>query len=444
MPKDPSKVGTAASAVTYAGAEAVDRVMARSHVLGGNEVAIDRATPKDRGAGASAAAAAMLPRPPQHEPAQPAAAGRRRRRRLRAWQHGRGGVPARAGGAGGPARRARDRRGAACAPLDAEMCPAKTLRRTAQRQPPGAQRRGAGRQRRGHARPHAARPRRRGYLDAGGAASAGNDCRSTWARCTAAAARPAAAACTAPWRGRAAWAAPPVAGCTPCWRRPPTRHALAGSASFGSLEGGAGAGPGGGLLRVPQRAGAGRAVPPGGAGRRRRRYHHQAGAGGDAFGSYGHGLDALGGGAYAPGYSQDLARTASDALASSWMGGGGGSSAAAPCSTAAGSCTAAAVAPCMAAPAALCTAAARCMAAPTCRQRLHARRLLHAARRRGSMHGPASARAGPRIFVGKLNKDTSEADVKDYFGTFGFVMDVYLPRDRAQQARTSRLRLRHL
>ncbi|RMZ52765.1 hypothetical protein APUTEX25_000884, partial [Auxenochlorella protothecoides] len=63
MPKDPSKAGhRGIGFVTYAGAEAVDRVMARSHVLGGNEVAIDRATPKDRGAGASAAAAAaMLP-----------------------------------------------------------------------------------------------------------------------------------------------------------------------------------------------------------------------------------------------------------------------------------------------------------------------------------------------------------------------------------------------
>ena len=37
-------------------------------------------------------------------------------------------------------------------------------------------------------------------------------------------------------------------------------------------------------------------------------------------------------------------------------------------------------------------------------------------------------RAGPRIFVGKLTKETSEVDVKDYFGRFGFVMDVYLPK----------------
>ncbi|KAL4442951.1 hypothetical protein ABPG77_008442 [Micractinium sp. CCAP 211/92] len=44
--------------------------------------------------------------------------------------------------------------------------------------------------------------------------------------------------------------------------------------------------------------------------------------------------------------------------------------------------------------------------------------------------GPASARAGPRIFVGKLNKDTSEQDVKEHFMRFGFVLDVYLPRDK--------------
>lgn len=42
----------------------------------------------------------------------------------------------------------------------------------------------------------------------------------------------------------------------------------------------------------------------------------------------------------------------------------------------------------------------------------------------------ADARAGPRIFIGKLNKDTSEQDVKDYFSKFGFVMDVYLPKSK--------------
>ncbi|KAF8063059.1 RNP1 [Scenedesmus sp. PABB004] len=49
---------------------------------------------------------------------------------------------------------------------------------------------------------------------------------------------------------------------------------------------------------------------------------------------------------------------------------------------------------------------------------------------RRSAENPAiqSVRAGPRIFIGKLTKDTSEADVKEYFGRFGFVMDVYMPK----------------
>ena len=47
-----------------------------------------------------------------------------------------------------------------------------------------------------------------------------------------------------------------------------------------------------------------------------------------------------------------------------------------------------------------------------------------------SAMGPASARAGPRIFVGKLNRETTEFDVKEYFIQFGYVMDVYLPRDK--------------
>lgn len=41
-----------------------------------------------------------------------------------------------------------------------------------------------------------------------------------------------------------------------------------------------------------------------------------------------------------------------------------------------------------------------------------------------------NARAGPRIFIGKLTKETSEADVKDYFSKFGYVMDVYLPKSK--------------
>lgn len=40
----------------------------------------------------------------------------------------------------------------------------------------------------------------------------------------------------------------------------------------------------------------------------------------------------------------------------------------------------------------------------------------------------ANARAGPRIFVGKLTKETTEGDVKEYFQRFGYVMDVYMPK----------------
>ena len=39
-------------------------------------------------------------------------------------------------------------------------------------------------------------------------------------------------------------------------------------------------------------------------------------------------------------------------------------------------------------------------------------------------------RGGPRIFVGKLSKDSVEQDLADYFSQFGFVMDVYIPRSR--------------
>jgi RNA recognition motif-containing protein len=39
-------------------------------------------------------------------------------------------------------------------------------------------------------------------------------------------------------------------------------------------------------------------------------------------------------------------------------------------------------------------------------------------------------RSGPRIFIGKLTKDTSEADVKEYFSRFGYVMDVYMPKSK--------------
>lgn len=42
----------------------------------------------------------------------------------------------------------------------------------------------------------------------------------------------------------------------------------------------------------------------------------------------------------------------------------------------------------------------------------------------------ANARAGPRIFIGKLTKETSELDVREYFSRFGYVMDVYLPKSK--------------
>lgn len=54
--------------------------------------------------------------------------------------------------------------------------------------------------------------------------------------------------------------------------------------------------------------------------------------------------------------------------------------------------------------------------------------------------GPASSQgscardAGPRIFVGKLVRGTTESDVRDYFSKFGYVMDVYMPRDRVNRA----------
>jgi RNA recognition motif-containing protein len=41
--------------------------------------------------------------------------------------------------------------------------------------------------------------------------------------------------------------------------------------------------------------------------------------------------------------------------------------------------------------------------------------------------------ASNRIFVGKLNTRTSEKDVRDYFVQFGFVLDVYLPRDKTNK-----------
>lgn len=51
----------------------------------------------------------------------------------------------------------------------------------------------------------------------------------------------------------------------------------------------------------------------------------------------------------------------------------------------------------------------------------------------GMPAGPPSARAGPRIFVGKLPREANERDVKDYFSRFGYVLDVYLPRDKSNK-----------
>lgn len=42
--------------------------------------------------------------------------------------------------------------------------------------------------------------------------------------------------------------------------------------------------------------------------------------------------------------------------------------------------------------------------------------------------------SGPRIFIGKLNKETTESDVKDHFSRFGYVMDVYMPRDKMNRS----------
>ncbi|CAL8463515.1 g3049 [Coccomyxa elongata] len=53
----------------------------------------------------------------------------------------------------------------------------------------------------------------------------------------------------------------------------------------------------------------------------------------------------------------------------------------------------------------------------------------------GAMGKPSiDTRSGPRIFVGKLNKETTENDVKEYFTRFGYVMDVYLPRDKVNRS----------
>lgn len=51
----------------------------------------------------------------------------------------------------------------------------------------------------------------------------------------------------------------------------------------------------------------------------------------------------------------------------------------------------------------------------------------------GSPNGRGAELAGwgtNRIFVGKLGKDVMESDIKDYCARFGFVLDVYIPRDK--------------
>ncbi|EFJ48141.1 hypothetical protein VOLCADRAFT_43575, partial [Volvox carteri f. nagariensis] len=52
----------------------------------------------------------------------------------------------------------------------------------------------------------------------------------------------------------------------------------------------------------------------------------------------------------------------------------------------------------------------------------------------GAEYGHGAGGAGPRIFIGKLTKDTGEADVKEYFMRFGYVMDVYLPKAKDNKA----------
>ena len=48
----------------------------------------------------------------------------------------------------------------------------------------------------------------------------------------------------------------------------------------------------------------------------------------------------------------------------------------------------------------------------------------------------AACSAGPRIFIGKLTKETSELDVREYFSRFGYVMDVYLPKSKDNKVST--------
>ncbi|KAL6749267.1 hypothetical protein V8C86DRAFT_2852347 [Haematococcus lacustris] len=48
------------------------------------------------------------------------------------------------------------------------------------------------------------------------------------------------------------------------------------------------------------------------------------------------------------------------------------------------------------------------------------------------LEGPGfvNGSAGPRLFIGKLSKEASEVDVKEYFMQFGYVIDVYMPKTK--------------
>ena len=56
-----------------------------------------------------------------------------------------------------------------------------------------------------------------------------------------------------------------------------------------------------------------------------------------------------------------------------------------------------------------------------------------------SQHGPPGHGGvpgggnGPRVFVGKLSRETTDVDLKTYFSQFGYVLDVYVPRDKTNK-----------
>lgn len=84
--------------------------------------------------------------------------------------------------------------------------------------------------------------------------------------------------------------------------------------------------------------------------------------------------------------------------------------------------------------------AAHGSAAATLHQLIAAASVAHSSRRSldsasatlKRLEGPgfANGRAGPRLFIGKLSKEVSEVDVKEYFMQFGYVMDVYMPKTK--------------